>query len=584
MGETYANTRCEVAFHSEGDDNFDGVVFGSHPQLGRIVGVTTTKGLGGASGTFQITMKKPTDQNQSWAQLFPAPEGVWVRITYIIDGERRPLLWGMIDSIVENVQRQGSGARTETYTITGRDIGKVFEDTKTIVNLFAVSSIEMFAAMLQAYNTQPALGPPDVVIRDILKRWLGNNGLASRQYRLPQSLAKIAGVENFYDALNLDTIQKMDRGHGETLDMSILNPDQQGGAALWDILQQYCNGLINEMWLDLAYDQNKKAWRPAFYLRERIFRTEGVGGLTLWDNAPIFDLKLGMVRGWQLAKGGAANRYNYWLLHGGVLGDQYSTQALTHSIGKEPYKPGAIPIINLDSMQRHGIRPYVVTTNFLPLYKREKDENGELKEIGQNFITLAANWLKRAHDWYGVAPGQLSGTITTTRLLPGLRVGERVREERHNGSRVVYYIESVTHNWSYPGAGTSTITVTHGQIDGENLLDALYAQYEERSTTSKALSDVKQSDDPQPIEAQTRAPQDEVIPARSEDEKAARTKTGAPKSVPTVGNPLTAQALQVALGESQDPLPPKEAPAQPDLSLSEDDLNRGTKISTPENT
>jgi hypothetical protein len=333
------------------------------------------------------------------------------------------------------------------------------------------------------------------------------------------------------------------------------------------------------MWVDLAYDPNKKAYGPALYLRERIFRTEGVGGLTLWDNAPLFRLKPGMVRGWQLAKGGAANRYNYWLLHGGVLGDQYSTQALTHSIGKEPYKPGAIPIINIDSMQRHGIRPYVVTTNFLPLYKREKDENGELKEIGQNFIALAANWLKRAHDWYGVAPGQLSGTITTTRLLPRLRVGERVREERRDGSQVVYYIEAVTHNWSYPGAGSSTITVTHGQFDGENLLEELYAQYEERSTTSKALSDVKQSDDPQPIEAQTRTPHKETIPVQSADEKAARTKTGAPKSVPTVGNPVSAQATKVAEGESQDPLPPSEAPAQSDLSLSEDDLNSGAKIS-----
>ncbi len=575
----YAHTRCEVHFHS--DSNFDGTLgLQAHPLLGRIVGVSTNKSFGAASGSWTVIIKKPPGLGaSSWAKLFAEPEGAWVRINYILDGQSYPIVWGMIDSISESVVRSDQGARVETYTVTGRDFGKALEDTKTIVNLFAVSNLDMFRGLLSAYNLKPPIGSPDLVVRSVIDLWLGNNGLASQQYRLPSSMVEVAGEVSLYEMMNFETIQKMDAGHGETLDMTVLNPDQQSGQALWDVLQQYCNGLINEMWVDLAPTRNARPsigrrtsfgpeeWLPSFFLRERRFRTQG--DTALWDNTRLHDLALGDVRSRQLAKGGAANRYNYWVLHGGVLGDQYRAQALTHSLGVEPFKPGAIPIINLESMQIHGIRPYVATTNFLPFFK-----GGEEK---QGFVKLAANWLKRVHDWYGVAPWQLSGTITLSRMHPEIRIGTRVREHRADGP-VTYYVEGVDHQWNYPGAGSTTLTVTHGQYDDvvKTPLDLLYEQYEGRKTTSAAASAAVGSPEAQPKQLGVTAPtQGEVLvnapktPATQQD----------PKMVGTLGSKDSKHAKDVATEKSPDPLPvPEKEQEASGVALSQEDLEKQIPI------
>lgn len=547
----YTHTRCQVTFHS--DNGFDGTLgLEPHPVLGRLVSVQTSKAFGGASGSFSITLKKPQERSGSWAKLFPDPEGTWVRIEWIINGQVQPIMWGMVDSINESVARAEQGARSETYTITGRDFGKAFEDTKTIVNLFAVANLDMFQGLLSAYNLNPPVGSPDVVVKQILELWLGNNGLGAQQYRFPATLKDVAYAENLYEVLNLETIQFMNRGHGETLDMTVLNPDQQSGQALWDVLQQYCNGLINEMWVDLAPriarteagTYKEYGYAPAFYLRERRFRT--FEDTSLWDNTRVTELQRADVRQRNLAKGGASNRYNYWVLHGGVLGDQYRTQALTHSLGVEPFKPGAIPIINLESMQRHGIRPYVATTNFLPFFTEGKEN--------QSFLTLAANWMKRIHDWYVVAPYQLSGTLNTSRLRPLIRIGQRVREYREDGP-VTYYVEGVDHAWSYPGPGTTTLTLTHGQYDDiDEPLREIYAQYDRQHTVSQAASETVQSDEPQPKGLQKRAPKKgEII-----EERDVPKKQPDPQMVGGLGSRDGRHAQKVANRESLDPLPDNE--------------------------
>ena len=574
----YAHTRCEVHFHS--DTNFDGTLgLEPHPLLGRVVGVSTSKSFGGAAGSFSVTIKKPPALGTSWAQIFDEPEGSWVRLNYLINGQPLPVLWGIVDSISENVTRGDTGQRTETYTVTGRDFGKAFEDTKTIVNLFAAADLDIFKGLLSAYNINPPIGSPDLVVKQIIDLWLGNAGLGNQQYQLPGSLADVAGAKSLFDAINFETIQTMDAGHGETLDMTVLSPDQQGGQALWDTLQQYSNGLINEMWVDLApatpHSQRSigrntafadDTWLPAFYLRERRFRTQD--DTSLWDNTLLHVLERGDVRNRQLAKGGASNRYNYWVLHGGVLGDQYRAQPLTHSLGVEPFKPGAIPIINLQSMQTHGIRPYVATTNFLPFFK-----GGEEK---RDFITLAANWLKRLHDWYGVAPFQLSGTMTLSRMHPEIRIGQRVREQRADGT-VTYYVEGVDHHWSYPGAGSTTLTLTHGQYDNEvsTPLMVLYKQYEGQRVTSAASSAAVQSPDPQPNASQTVAPQQGQIVTASTPQKPQQD----PQMVAALGSKDSRQAKEIAEGRSQDPLPPKQTDAK---VFDQDALERQLPIPTTE--
>jgi hypothetical protein len=561
------STRCIVSFHS--DDNFDGTIQDAHPLLGSIVGVSTSKSFGGASGSFSITIKKPRSLTTTWHRLFSNPEGTWVRITYLVDGQGIPVLWGMVDAIQESTVRSDTGTRTETYTVTGRDFGKVFEDSKTLISLFAVHNLDLVLGMYQAANIDPYVGTADGIVKKAINIWLGNGGLASKQYRLPKSLAEVSGAQSIYDTMNFSTIQKFDDGNGITEAMSIIDINKQSGGALWDLLQQYCNGVLNEMWVDLApHPEHNGAMRPAFYLRERIFRTQG--DTNRWDQTRVRQLEKNDVRSRNLAKGGAANRYNYWVITGSVLGDQFETQAQTHSMGLEPFKPGAIPIINVESVQRHGLRPYTANTNFLPFFKQGQ---------GTNFIRLAANWLKRIHDWYGVAPFQLSGTIMTTRMFPEIRIGQRIQELRDEGS-ITYYVEGVDHNWSHPGPGSTTITVTHGEYDdGVSALAHLYAQYETPAANAAALDAIEEqsrlaqrnADLALIDEYQTIVP-GENVNAESDDVIAALAKPADPTMMPGKDGP-SSQATKVATGESQDPVADKEVETtQAAVSLPQDNL------------
>jgi hypothetical protein len=178
------------------------------------------------------------------------------------------------------------------------------------------------------------------------------------------------------------------------------------------------------------------------------------------------------MNGRQVAKGGPAHRFNYWLIE--VAGRQgIELQAILQQQGARPGRPGSIPIWNLTSIEKHGLRKWQQGTSYLPISSRER---------GTQFSQLAANWLRRIHDWYVVAPLELSGTLTTSRLRPEIRIGQRVRERRRDGT-IFYYVEGVTNTYTYGTAGRTMLTVTRGEYEDEDHLRHVYAELGRQPTT-----------------------------------------------------------------------------------------------------
>jgi hypothetical protein len=480
------STRFIVAFHS--DRGFDGIVNGSHPVIGKIVGVQTEKKFGGASGTFTITIKKPPGLNAtSLLKLFPDPEGTWVRISAVVDGAVIAVTWGTVDTIAESTTRTQMGARAETYTISGRDIGKVFEMTTLFYNNHNNSPTRSYLGSVQGVENQIAGPTPDLFVRQLIELWVGNNNTVEQVWELPQSMQSVVSGISFYDALNTTTIQEMNEGNGATLDNSILNPSAMMNQTLWDTMQHYCNGLMNELWIDLAPHpndlRNLAGLRPAAYLRERVFKTAAVDRTgryvgahrRRWDSIRTRVLDLGDVQSRQITRGGGANRFNYWWLSHSALDNGFATNDTRQDLGPNAFRPGSMPIINSESMRRHSIRPFIRPSNYLPI--NDPNRAGLM-------LALASNWLKRIHDWYGVAHLELTGTLATSRLFPEIRIGERLMERRPDGN-IIYYVEGVTHSWVYPGAGKTTLMLTHGEYEGEDLLKILYNEYENPETVTQ---------------------------------------------------------------------------------------------------
>jgi hypothetical protein len=322
-----------------------------------------------------------------------------------------------------------------------------------------------------------------------------------------------------------------------------------------------------------------------------------------------------------IARGGAANRFNYWWLSHSALDNGFATNDTRQDLGPNAFRPGSLPIVNPESMRRHGIRPFIRSSNYLPI----NDPN----RVG-GMLTLASNWLKRVHDWYGVAHMEMTGTLDTSRLFPEIRLGERLLERRNDGN-IIYYIEGVDQSWTYPNEGRTQLTLTHGSYEDEDLLAFLYDEYEVPETVTQedcveligpqafssfdenddVLAQLAQgcrfgvTDDPdftaeiQNVEGvsleEARARGGFDHPQGTDPAGAGLVGEGAdpiefilgitpdPEMVPNLNDVEGAHAQRVATEEETNPVPQPETQAEvDDIALSEEALESGQPISVPD--
>ena len=110
------------------------------------------------------------------------------------------------------------------------------------------------------------------------------------------------------------------------------------------------------------------------------------------------------------------------------------------------------PLWDTADMETHGMRQFNVESRYV-------------SESNQVF-TMARSLRERARDWYALNPYLLSGTITSGKLLPEVRIGDRLRVRGPGASEKNFYVEQVSHQWS-PGNGRTTLGVTRGW-DGDD--------------------------------------------------------------------------------------------------------------------
>lgn len=494
-------TRAIVEFHTWKDNGPSGVSTDAafRKQVGTVVTVKTSKMFGAASGKFSLTLKKPERVSSfDYQRLWRDPEGMWVVISFQSGLDTFETFLGIVDCLSQSTSRTGMGTRNETYEVHGRCFGKIFEDTILFINQFSSVPIASYDFLVKTFESVIAKATPADCVTGLIDAWIGNSKSAAQAWELPPSLKRRG--ETFYSMLSLSGVQQMKAAlHGISSEPRLLDPSQ-GGANLWDMLQHYSNGEMNELWCDLAAPPAQPFATtdqiPTVFLRERPFATKD----SQYPWALLKNWKLGPadIKDRHIAKGGAACRFNYWILYpGGACAPDLTGFMQSPTYGVLPGEPGSIPIADLTSIRRHGLRKWERSTHFCPanLSLDSTDDAAFLySQIPtEQFRVLLANWLKKIHDWYATAPMELSGEITTTRLFPEIRIGHRFTEETPDSS-IDYYVEGVSHAWHYPGTGQTTLIVTRGQYEGDDLLKYVY---DGRTGQSVAFSagGVEQADD-----------------------------------------------------------------------------------------
>ena len=544
-------TRAIVELH--GPDDMIAFSDGSAPDIGSVVSVETHKEFGSASGSFTLSLKRQIGQQYRITDVFDDADDIWVHIVFIVNGRAYDSFWGLTDAIHSSVTRSGNGQRTESITIIGRDIGKCFDSTTLFFNMYARAD-EGTLPNLASYNPLEALGgefTPDEFIRKTVRAWLGNNGLGDKQWLMPGSIFGDTAERHFFDWLTLNTVSPGLRGL--TSAPTMINADISRN--LWDTLQQYSNGMLNELWVDLVRDPQSPEGSyskmiPALFMRERPFPT--IKSSDRWDALPEKRLKPADVKQSHLVKDGS-QRYNYWQLTAKGLGaTEFSIdKSIQDQSGRPAGQPGNVPIFSLDSIRRHGLRKFSQDTIYLPVNERSSGSSASETP----WLRTAVQWLRMLHDWYVIAPWQQTGSIVTSYLRPDIRIGDKLIEERGDGEEWEYYVEGIGQKYTYPASGETSLTVTRGNRRRESriLVQIAYQQYIGVDTTSMT--------DQQIIDTSPAAADAAGIPPNPYADPESETPLPNPYTTPDgtlASNPTTAAANEDALADTPDANPYRE--------------------------
>jgi hypothetical protein len=424
-----------------------------------ILSLNVSKSIGQAAGGFSMTLVPRQNylteiRNNDWVELFLDTATQESSVPFMVASVDRVSRRRRVDT--------HSGATTEVISLSGRDYGKVLLSITLIFNPVIGSLVEparfMTSGMLTKHggNRLSPQNRPDEIVKNLIG-WYHNQrfqctlpaSLVSNLGRYAWSLEEpsIAAVPSLAGTLDLvvdATKSTPIVGPGglvlklaETRGLWALDGDPNLSGNLWSTMALYSNPILNEMWVDT------EDGLPTLHLEERPFSHEAFAAL---GGAPINSDEVT-----QEDVGSSDNDTMNWFR---VLPDAQFIPAET------AYAQG-LGYGSMDSMARAGLRKLEATTSFFGEFKgflATATDGGGAQEDG-----LLQKWAQSLTEWYFPNDQFLSGTFVS-RLRPDIHVGQRLdyTNTRRTSEALSFYVEGVSHSFVYPGASSTTLSVTRG--------------------------------------------------------------------------------------------------------------------------
>lgn len=421
--------------------------------VGTVIAAGHNKTLSSPSGSWSMTVKGGTvDLMQE------VGAGDWVVLWWERNGEALHGVLGIIDTI-QRGRRSVDGATVETFTITGRDIGKVFESTVVWWNEYENFSTNVGGKILGSRHNYIPGGTPDKVCQNVVDAFLGGDDIIGGAWKLPFGLEYIGDhfSEGLFAVIERDGRRKDPAPvgtfpddpavlRGELFDeVSLFQPEP--GTRLHDVLAEWSNPILNELFYDVLVDESLSPPDkplPAMYLRERPFPTALTGLFGAWFALPTVRLerRAGDVVEDNLGTSDL-ERVNLIMLYASGIGQSNFDQYVLYP-----------PSYDEEDVKRHGIRKFEQSTRFCGVGGRGG---------GTTWMQELAEWHTLMASWYGLNDRWLSGNVKVPYVLPEARIGRRlIVDDGDDAARVQAYIEGVNVTWSYPRGGNTALTVTRG--------------------------------------------------------------------------------------------------------------------------
>jgi hypothetical protein len=468
------HTRPEVVIYQKGDDPIilSAVPFVNFKLDGRrasdknpsVIGVQTNKEINSASGTFQISLK-PSQQAETLFNRLVDDD--WVDITFYKGADGFHTMRGLIDEVNRN--RIKAGATSETFTIIGRDFGKVWECTPVWFDPYAnelatsAASLKVFGGIPELYQS-PGVAPL-LFLRDFMEELTAANGVNwSPPLGMPGIInsSTFTGNVNFHDAPLVGSIHFQNNPQRQIYNANGLNPE----GMLWQLAYEYSDPMFTELYVDMhptlggPYDTRIATGQPylnyetemSVVLRDKPFpfwpTSAPPGFFPTWNTLPNHFMQKREIVNYDVSRSGY-ERYNAFFVAPKIPQESIASHAL-YLIA---------PLIDRQSIKRHGLRRLDIMSNVTP------DPLGGLDEG-----VLATFQRQIIRDWYCMNPYLLSGTISTGHGRPDIKIGNKltipggVYSPTHIEGDETYYVESVTQDWQAGRGMRTSVGVTRGWI------------------------------------------------------------------------------------------------------------------------
>ena len=213
----------------------------------------------------------------------------------------------------------------------------------------------------------------------------------------------------------------------------------------WSIIMGNINSVLNEMYTTHRVGPDNRVY-PTVVVRQKPFTTDHfkyTTDVTKFSQIPRWKISANLLYDLQTSKNDAA-RFNFV---------QVFTRQLAENAGMDMSQQISLGnfVFDKGDIERNGLRPYVVTSNFD--FPAGKGRPADKQLHGKEWANIVSDWIIDGHM-------KESGMLTFQGLKEPIAVGDNLEFDG-----IVYHIEGVNHVMSINGSKkswTTKITVSYG--------------------------------------------------------------------------------------------------------------------------
>lgn len=405
-----------------------------------------------------------------------------------------------LQSVRRTVNQQPNGPETVTYSIVAYSHYFLTNKVYFIPQLVNVGEtinrylfFESISKKIQGYFAAKAATNVQSVIEILLDAFLGTdfNGnknefrSPTQTYFVPESMAGLLGVKGkraidmtnvilgaqTYQQTGLSNatpaniranptlskkqntrVWKSPNGR-ELFGEDYSTPQQFNMMAVGDILKNYLNDIVNEMYVCHRLDPQEGLVLPTMVFREKPFTSIGGPGRTKFFDLPRWYIDPLMLSNVDLGRDEAA-RINFVQVYGRTLAPNMAGN-FAEQVALKNFQ------FDLEDIKVSGLRPYVTTSNM---------DFPKLEGKGPKSISQSATWARMVADWLFGGHLKLNGTVTTKGIYAPITPGDNAQLEG-----TTLHIESVSHQFTMNGDNRSfntQLTLSHGMEYDDTKVEA----------------------------------------------------------------------------------------------------------------